>query len=54
MPADTFTDWFTAQNFRHFGAGEFTTYFAAVRKGVKNSTPVPQAVGQPRAHAADC
>ena len=39
MPADTFTDWFNAQKFRHFGAGEFTTYFAAVRKGVKNSTP---------------
>lgn len=34
-----FTDWFGKQGFRHFGAGEFTRYFAAVRKGVKNSVP---------------
>jgi N-acetylmuramoyl-L-alanine amidase len=34
-----FTDWFNAQGFRHFGAHEFTNYFGAVRRGVKNSTP---------------
>lgn len=34
-----FTDWFNAQGFRHFGAHEFTRYFGAVRKGVKNSPP---------------
>lgn len=34
-----FTDWFNAQGFRHFGAHEFTRYFGAVRKGVKNSAP---------------
>lgn len=34
-----FTDWFHAQGFRHFGAHEFTRYFGAVRKGVKNSPP---------------
>ena len=39
MPNQSFTDWFNAQKFRHFGPGEFTTYFAAVRKGVRNSTP---------------
>ena len=39
MPTDTFTDWFNARQFRHFGAGEFTAYFGAVRKGVRNSTP---------------
>jgi uncharacterized protein YcbK (DUF882 family) len=38
-PIESFTDWFNAQKFRHFGAGEFTGYFAAVRKGVRNSTP---------------
>jgi uncharacterized protein YcbK (DUF882 family) len=36
---DTFNDWFKAQGFRHFGAGEFTSYFARERKGVKNSPP---------------
>ena len=36
---DTFNDWFKAQGFRHFGAGEFTSYFARERKGVKNSLP---------------
>ena len=35
----TFTDWFAAQRFRNFGAGEFTSYFARERKGVKNSLP---------------
>lgn len=39
MAKNAFTDWFDAQGFRHFGAGEFTRYFGAVRKGVKNSTP---------------
>lgn len=34
-----FTDWFNAQGFRHFGAHEFTRYFGAVRKAVKNSPP---------------
>jgi uncharacterized protein YcbK (DUF882 family) len=36
---DTFTDWFAAQGFLHFGAGEFTSYFARERNGVKNSPP---------------
>ncbi len=36
---DAFTNWFDAQGFRYFGAGEFTRYFGAVRKGVKNSQP---------------
>ena len=35
----TFTDWFNRQGFRHFGAGEFTSYFTAQRKGVKNRQP---------------
>ena len=39
MATETFTDWFNAQGFRHFGAGEFTRYFAAQRKGVNNSQP---------------
>jgi uncharacterized protein YcbK (DUF882 family) len=39
MATETFTDWFNAQGFRHFGAGEFTRYFAAQRKGVSNSQP---------------
>ena len=39
MGDDTFTAWFGKQGFRHFGAGEFTSYFAAVRKGVRNSAP---------------
>ena len=34
-----FSDWFAAQQFRHFNADEFESYFAAQRKGVKNSTP---------------
>ena len=36
---NTFIDWFAAQRFRNFGAGEFTSYFARERKGVKNSLP---------------
>ena len=36
---DTFIDWFASQRFRNFGAGEFTSYFARERKGVKNSLP---------------
>ena len=36
---NTFTDWFAAQGFRHFGADEFTSYFARERSGVKNSPP---------------
>ena len=39
MGDDTFTAWFGKRGFRHFGAGEFTSYFAAVRKGVRNSAP---------------
>jgi uncharacterized protein YcbK (DUF882 family) len=35
----TFIDWFASQRFRNFGAGEFTSYFARERKGVKNSLP---------------
>ena len=34
-----FSDWFAAQQFRHFNADEFESYFATQRKGVKNSTP---------------
>jgi uncharacterized protein YcbK (DUF882 family) len=37
--SDPFTDWFNKQGFRHFKAGEFTSYFSAVRRKVKNSTP---------------
>ena len=37
--SDAFTDWFDAQGFRHFRANEFTSYFAAQRKGVGNSRP---------------
>jgi uncharacterized protein YcbK (DUF882 family) len=39
MASQTFSEWFGKQGFRHFGAGEFTSYFAATRRGVKNSTP---------------
>jgi uncharacterized protein YcbK (DUF882 family) len=39
MATETFSEWFAAQKFRHFGSGEFTSYFAAQRKAVKNSTP---------------
>ena len=39
MTTETFSEWFAAQKFRHFGAGEFTSYFARERKGRKNSTP---------------
>jgi uncharacterized protein YcbK (DUF882 family) len=39
MAIGTFSEWFAAQGFRHFGAGEFTNYFAAQRNGVKNSQP---------------
>jgi hypothetical protein len=35
----TFKDWFDSQGFKHFGAGEFESYFAARRSGVKNSQP---------------
>ena len=38
-----FTEWFTAQKFRHFGATEFESYFAAQRRGVTNSAP-PQRI----------
>lgn len=39
MSSDAFSQWFDSRNFRHFSAGEFTSYFGAVRKGVKNSVP---------------
>jgi uncharacterized protein YcbK (DUF882 family) len=39
MANETFSEWFAAQKFRHFGAGEFTSYFARERNGVKNSPP---------------
>ncbi len=35
----TFKDWFDSQCIKHFGAGEFKSYFAAQRRGVKNSQP---------------
>lgn len=34
-----FTEWFESEGFRHFSAGEFTSYFAAQRKGVRNRVP---------------
>jgi N-acetylmuramoyl-L-alanine amidase len=39
MATETFSEWFVAQKFRHFGAGEFTSYFNRERNGVKNSPP---------------
>ena len=39
MATETFSDWFAGQKIRHFGAGEFTSYFARERNGVKNSPP---------------
>ncbi len=36
---NSFNDWFATQGFRHFGAGEFTRYFARERGNVRNSTP---------------
>jgi uncharacterized protein YcbK (DUF882 family) len=39
MATETFSEWFAAQKFRHFDAGEFTNYFARERNGVKNSPP---------------
>ncbi len=35
----TFSDWFESQEFKHFSPREFESYFAAQRKGVKNSQP---------------
>jgi uncharacterized protein YcbK (DUF882 family) len=37
-----FSDWFESQKFKHFGAREFESYFAAQRKGVTNSAPPRQ------------
>lgn len=34
-----FSEWFESQKFRHFGASEFESYFAAQRRGVTNSPP---------------
>lgn len=39
MATETFSDWFSTQKFRHFGAAEFTSYFARERRGVRNSSP---------------
>jgi uncharacterized protein YcbK (DUF882 family) len=39
MATETFSEWFAAQKFRHFGAREFTSYFTRERKGISNSTP---------------
>jgi len=39
VSAPDFAAWFAAQRFRNFEAREFTGYFAAVRKGVRNHTP---------------
>ncbi|MCF7676476.1 MAG: DUF882 domain-containing protein [Akkermansiaceae bacterium] len=36
---EAFTDWFNSLGFRHFSAGEFTSYFVARRKGIRNSVP---------------
>lgn len=36
---ETFEQWFARQEFRYFSAREFTSYFSAVRRGVKNSEP---------------
>lgn len=35
----TFKDWFDSHGIKHFGAGEFESYFATRRSGVKNSQP---------------
>ena len=35
----SFKEWFDSQGIKHFGAAEFESYFAAQRKGVKNSQP---------------
>jgi lysozyme len=35
----TFEEWFEAQNFKHFQADEFTSYFNRYRGKVKNSPP---------------
>lgn len=42
MSQSSFSEWFAAQQFRHFGADEFTSYFVRERKGVKNSKPPRQ------------
>jgi uncharacterized protein YcbK (DUF882 family) len=34
-----FSDWFESQQFRHFDASEFESYFVAQRRGVTNSPP---------------
>ena len=34
-----FFDWFESQQFRHFDASEFESYFVAQRRGVTNSPP---------------
>ena len=39
MAHTAFTNWFEVQGFRHFGTREFTRYFEAERRGVRNSTP---------------
>jgi uncharacterized protein YcbK (DUF882 family) len=39
MSAESFTEWFDCQQIRHFGAAEFTRYFAREHKGVRNSQP---------------
>lgn len=39
MDITPFTDWFNQQGIRHFTAGEFTSYFAQQRKGVRNEVP---------------
>jgi uncharacterized protein YcbK (DUF882 family) len=39
MANETFSEWFAAQKLRHFGASEFTSYFAREQNGVKNSPP---------------
>lgn len=38
-PIVSFEEWFAAKKFKHFTAGEFTTYFRRTRNGVRNSPP---------------
>lgn len=39
MSSDDFTAWLDSLAFKHFKAREFTSYFAAQRKGTRNSAP---------------
>jgi uncharacterized protein YcbK (DUF882 family) len=39
LPNEAFEFWFERQGFKHFTAGEFTSYFSLRRRGVRNSAP---------------